>query len=526
MATKQMRGLYRENGDGDGIFYAGVVIPKDIRPLFLKPDGTPRTWLQRSTGTRDPDRAFTIGMPWVLEFKRKIAEARRRTRPMTSEQAAEVVEQFIASEQSAFQRWMATSSLGPEFVLAAERFRTRSLAKRNDNIRPANRTFVEDGITYEEIGGGDPASRFLTDAMASLGIGPESPSYTEVREAIRKARLDLAASNLAGAARPSLALVAAYNEKPITFDDLLARWRGRNKKKPLKTYNNYKLGLRRLQEYVGHHDARRITKSTINNWVDDSLTAGSSISNIQTNLTGIRACYGLYEDEFPINPASRIKLKSDDTPGEGALGYTEEEARAILLDARLQRDPVRRWTPWFCAFTGFRLSEFVGGMAAEIEEIEGIWCFKIDLDKRPLAERTKNDISIRTMPLHPDLIAEGFLDYIRSLPEGSAIFPYLPLSKAFGTRGDAASKRIGNWIRGRLKGSKLKFIDPRKKPNHAWRHRFTTLLTGKIQDSVRKKLEGHSAGNVSDDVYGKGVIPVLYEAVCKLPNPVAYSCTV
>ncbi len=54
--------------------------------------------------------------------------------------------------------------------------------------------------------------------------------------------------------------------------------------------------------------------------------------------------------------------------------------------------------------------------------------------------------SERMIPLHPALIAEGFVDYVRSLPSGSAFFPEVE-SDRFESRGGTATKVHSRWVR-------------------------------------------------------------------------------
>lgn len=55
----------------------------------------------------------------------------------------------------------------------------------------------------------------------------------------------------------------------------------------------------------------------------------------------------------------------------------------------------------------------------------------------------KNPGSQRMVPLHPALIAEGFVDYVRGLPATGPLFPQLSL----GADGTRASARHARWVR-------------------------------------------------------------------------------
>jgi hypothetical protein len=132
----------------------------------------------------------------------------------------------------------------------------------------------------------------------------------------------------------------------------------------------------------------------------------------------------------------------------------------------------------------------------------------------------KNEDSKRTVPLHPSLIAEGFLDYVRSLPKGSPLFPDVPPDAIFGQRGVIAGKRIAHWLR-----NTPKITDPRISPNHSARHWFITAARrAQLHPEVRSALTGHSARLDESAMYGDGMATlthVLAEAIAKvkLPSP-------
>ena len=74
------------------------------------------------------------------------------------------------------------------------------------------------------------------------------------------------------------------------------------------------------------------------------------------------------------------------------------------------------------ALTGARISEVCQGVKEDVVFHEGLPALRIhdeDVDDRADDEAprsVKNTGSIRTVPIHPMLQAEGFLDYVASLP--------------------------------------------------------------------------------------------------------------
>jgi integrase len=155
------------------------------------------------------------------------------------------------------------------------------------------------------------------------------------------------------------------------------------------------------------------------------------------------------------------------------------------------------------------LDEVCQAYTSDIRQDQGIWYLDINEDQ---GKRLKNRDSVRKVPLHHTLIDEGLLDYVQSLPAGQ-LFPDLKPDR-FGSPGGTATKRLGRWIRS------LGIEDPKKVPNHSWRHRFKDLCRGAgIEKAVNDALMGHASSDVGDR-YGLGYpLKTLAEAIEKIPVP-------
>jgi integrase len=111
----------------------------------------------------------------------------------------------------------------------------------------------------------------------------------------------------------------------------------------------------------------------------------------------------------------------------------------------------------------------------------------------------KTPHSERMVPLHPALIAEGFLDYVASLPVGSPLFPDVRPDK-FGSRGGTLTKTHGYWVR-----RKVGITDKSKDPAHAWRHRFEDQARrAGVPQNVTDALLGHLNAMNESEGYGRG----------------------
>jgi len=331
-------------------------------------------------------------------------------------------------------------------------------------------------------------------------------------------------------------------EKPRTAPEFCAfctiyeKWQ-KEQKPVAKTVYSWKRILRKLVAHIGHvpsvtedelmaWNAASLTEQQVIFWKDALVADDLHPTTIANHLTILRTIYnyGRANKLVSANVAeavSAVKYKAKRKPGTKTRGYTDDEARAILLAARQHPDAVRRWSPWLAAHLGARIDEICGAMVADIEIINGVAYFHIRLDNRendPDQEaEIKSENAERIVPLHAALIAENFLDYVAKLPKNGPLFPDLKPDR-FGRRGGNGQKRISRWIRGTVK-----ITDPRKQPNHAWRHRFRTLLRNpalQIGEDVVDYLCGHSGNGGEGRSYGE-YAEAAVAAIAKLPSPLS-----
>jgi integrase len=225
-----------------------------------------------------------------------------------------------------------------------------------------------------------------------------------------------------------------------------------------------------LVEHLGHDDAERVSKSDLIGWRDVLLASGKAAKTVKNHIDVVGALYKSALDNERLrrsdNPAKGVRVAGRQIRPKERLPFTDEEA-ALILQAARREEGVKRWVPWLLAFTGARLDEVCQAYTSDIRKDQGIWYLDLNED---LGKRLKNVGSVRKVPLHHAIVEEGFLDYVQSLSEGP-LFPDLKPDR-FGSPGGTATKRLGRWIRS------LGIEDPKKVPNHSWRHRFKDLCRG------------------------------------------------
>lgn len=167
------------------------------------------------------------------------------------------------------------------------------------------------------------------------------------------------------------------------------------------------------------------------------------------------------------------------------------------------------------AFSGARVGEVLQLMGRDVRQEDGIWFMEISPEDATAT--VKNDQK-RRVPLHPALIAEGFVTFAQGIAPDAPLFPDKALGK-HGKRGERAWQVTGRWVR-----EVVGITDKAKVPNHSWRHYFEDALRdAEVPSDVRDAIIGH-AQKTSGRLYGvKGeALARLARAVEKVPSPLKH----
>ena len=269
---------------------------------------------------------------------------------------------------------------------------------------------------------------------------------------------------------------------------------------PQKTLDKRRGVLGRLGEAAGHDDAKRITKADVRAMKEQRISAGRNLKTVADDIAMLRPVWnwGMSNGLLPegANPFSGMAPKVKKLGPKAVLPYSDNEAARMLIAARDETNFLR-WLPWLLAFTGARIEEAAGAMRDDIRMHSGVWM--LDINDQGGTRSLKTPQAQRLVPLHPALVAEGFLKYVEGLRSGSPLFPDLALGH-YGTRGETATKRHGRWVR-----QKVGITDEAKHPAHSWRHRLKDALRfAHVPDEAADALLGHDNAANSGAGYGRG----------------------
>lgn len=256
-----------------------------------------------------------------------------------------------------------------------------------------------------------------------------------------------------------------------TITGLAQHWKAGKEKPDEKTHDRYARALVLFSEFLGHDDAGRIRPGDFQRWLV-SLSQEQQLSAKTINegyRAGVKACFaaGAEAGALAADPLAgvKFKIKADPTRAESRHPYTDDDASRLLSAARKSDDPAVRWLPWLMAYTGARIGEvaqlYRGDVrvasaeeAARAGQSKGVAARAgregipfLQITDQGEGQRLKNRSSRRDVPLHPAVIAEGFLEFVEKVPLGQFLFPDLTTGK-YGHKGDGASRVYRKWARG------------------------------------------------------------------------------
>ncbi|WP_187278805.1 tyrosine-type recombinase/integrase [Methylobacterium sp. WL12] len=295
--------------------------------------------------------------------------------------------------------------------------------------------------------------------------------------------------------------------KPVTFEDLSAGWAA-EKRPAAKTLYEWSRVVRQFTAFLGRTDAASVTPDDLIAWKEAMIREGRRPKTIRdAKLAPVRAILQWAVDNRRLkeNPAARVSMDVKSKVAESIRSFTDQEAAFVLKAALAEANPVLRWVPWLCAYSGARVSEVCQLRTQDVVQVDGIWCLRFDPEAGPL----KTASSERAVPLHLAVLDSGFLTFAQGIPSGP-LFPKLK-PDVFGKRGGNGTKVLGRWVRG------LGLTDERLAPNHSWRHRLKTLgrrhgLAPDLMDAIT----GHGRRTVADS-YGEYEMSALYRELMKIP---------
>jgi integrase len=454
-----------------GVYWLRKRIPDDLRPILGKLEE------KRSLKTRDPAEAKRLHLEALVELEARWSNLRAGPKSLTEREAHELA-------VTVYDRWLEVHHDNP----SEQGFWQLDLGDKLWSLPPSNwnaaspenflSAFDLHFLKRQEME--NWCFEVAAECLKSKGLIVDELSHLKlakaVAAAVQRASLELAQwvrgefrhkpIGAAQAQAPYGTPAATAKPRPLVpLEELVKGWA--SEKRPAeKTYYEWRRVVGQLVAFLGHNDAQQVRAEDLIAWKAKMVEARLRPKTIRdAKLAPVRAIlqWAVDNRRLPSNPAVRVTIDVKIKTAESKRSFTDEEAAIVLRAALRERDPVRRWVPWLCAYSGARLAAVCQLRVQDILQIDGIWCMKFD----PEAGSLKTRSSERAVPLHPALIECGFLEFVAGLKSGP-LFARLSPDK-FGSRGGNGTKMLGRWVRS------LGLKDERISPSHSWRHRFKTL---------------------------------------------------
>ncbi|MCC8469619.1 site-specific integrase [Xanthomonas phaseoli] len=278
-----------------------------------------------------------------------------------------------------------------------------------------------------------------------------------------------------------------------------------------KTYTIKKTAIEALVAFLGPKaKVHAITRSDLARWYQDMREKGASTPTLTNKQSYIGGKGGFFEwamasGHYPKgdNPASgHVSYSQREKRARKKLGfkaYDRAQIQALFAPAALAKlSESARWASLLGLYTGARASEVGQLLVKDVFEEDGIPCVRISDEGEH--QKVKTEVSLRTVPLHPELLAMGFQDWVDAKREAGQTRLF-PAAKATAVNGQ------GNWITkafSRHLAEVGKDWEPAKRGFHSLRKTFIQELQGAgVVSELRAQIVGHELDDEHHSTYSR-----------------------
>jgi integrase len=302
-------------------------------------------------------------------------------------------------------------------------------------------------------------------------------------------------------------------------------WRDLTPDRPARTVLEFGATADTFDTAVGK-DLGQLTRSDVADYRDALLKEGLAPATVRKRLGFISAMLQTQVDagRLGINAARGLRVPRPRVPPLSRTEFSAEQLQQVFASPvyKMRYRPrggggdACAWLPVFGLATGARLEELC---QLRVSDIEDGPCGALLLRISDEAEHAhvKTASSRRLVPLHPDVIACGFTQYLaqRRAAGDEWLWPAL-VPDTLGNRGGQFTRWFGRYLRAPHGCA----IADRRVVFHSFRHTFKTLCRTVMTEELHDRLTGHAGGGVGRH-YGSVPLQLLVEAVGRIRFPVA-----
>lgn len=258
-----------------------------------------------------------------------------------------------------------------------------------------------------------------------------------------------------------------------------------------------KAALPELSEWGRKHpEAPKVSAGTVN----------KQLGAVQA-IAGLGFRHGLVPDDVPwSDPFKDLRLEEEQS---GRTSFTDSDLKAIFGTSLFTAHELPKgakgaagvWLPLLGLFSGARQGEIAGLQVANVQHETDTPLLFIVADRKA-GKRVKTKISERVIPLHPQLVKLGFLEYVEErASEGENVWLFPTVAPDQYRALDAWSKWFNRYLRTKAG------VKDTNKVFHSFRHRFQDELRQATPDEeLRDAIQGRSNQSVSRGYGAKAML--------------------
>lgn len=299
----------------------------------------------------------------------------------------------------------------------------------------------------------------------------------------------------------------------LSFDDVFEAWRKRKASRPPKTVRAFEQAFEALATHCTAMTPRMLRKPDAAVLRDKMIASGDmSRRTVQKLMSFLQSAFQCVVDDglLPSNPFHGVKVTLDeqDAREKARLPFTVDQLQTIFQGPIYQPGFTPReslgnacyWLPLLAVFSAARLEELAQLHAEDVCKDPGLGWY-LDIHAGGM-RKVKTASSIRTVPLHPQLVTLGFLQLVKDTKQGR-LFPSLR-PDTYGKLATSFSTWFGLYLDELdIKSRKLVF--------HSFRHSFLQVCKEEstvIPAEVREAIAGHLSKKKISDLYGSDKYPL------------------
>jgi integrase len=292
------------------------------------------------------------------------------------------------------------------------------------------------------------------------------------------------------------------------YEQLLELWHRASPKRRDSTTEHYWKVLQSFARFVDCKPLANISRKDVVEFRDHLLAAGQSAATATNKVSILKTLFnvGVAHELITANPATQVRTAKSDS--KSRVAFTSADLSRIF-NSKIYLDNYRPkvggrdacyWLPLLALFTGARIEELAQLLVKDVHYVPELGHYLNITDEAEHA-KLKNASSRRHVPVHPILVACGFIDYVQSVSPSKFLFPHLKPNPR-GKMAGYFSNFFGIYLRKTVK------ITDRRKVFHSFRHTFKDVCRKVgIEEAVHDALTGHTGNSVSRK-YGNEQYPL------------------